>query len=99
MNCKPDEMAMCIHPDNFGVVVRTIDFRIGRSGAVWRVETLSRAKLWSDGGRTGFEPGTIADCRDALLRPLRDDLGDDDAVRFVELPVLRDVVERKGQPA
>lgn len=84
LRCKPGDIAVVVHPDNQGALVRVLcpsskeqiyQSAMGCSGRIWECEALSRIKMWNAAFFTRDPdalPGEVVPFLDAHLKPLRD---------------------------
>lgn len=90
MRCKVGDLAVIIggaYPENIGCLVSVV--MLSTRPQYWLVRTLGRATTYNsvDGVRRNRPPGIEGNIADRLLRPLRDDPGPDESLRWASKPV------------
>ena len=95
MRCKVGDIAVMVggYPRAIGTLVQIEGPDPRAVGFSWLVEFLSSVWVPQDGAVC--PPGTRGWCRDSILRPLRDNPGQDEMLRIVGLP--QDLVTLGGK--
>ena len=88
MNCKPGDLAIIVksHAGNEGKIVRCIKY-IGKQ--YWELPNgqITLSHTWETDSLTkGYEGGLSPRIQDELLRPIRDNDGEDEMLRIAGLP-------------
>lgn len=83
MNCRPGDIAVIVRGNNLGALLLVIE--PGDEPGDWACQALTSVRD-TDGRR--HPPGTIGDCQDDRMRPLRDSGPDavDETLRPYRLP-------------
>ena len=90
MNCKQGDLAVIVralNPENLGRICRVIGAGIGKGDGWWLVE-LPHAIRWLEG-----PVSAIGNAHDSVLRPIRDNGGDDETLIWAGLPNTEGVTQ------
>lgn len=101
MNCKEGDLAVVVHSDNQGAIVRVLrrsaneDLYSSVTGwkcRIWECEALSRIKMWNAAFFTqdqDAQPGAVVPFADEMLRPIRDpgDDAQDETISWLPVPM------------